>query len=293
MRTILAFPGDEHAGSTVGLIRSKQWELTSGGYHNPSRGQIALWKQYEECWNRIRDLRKEKKSRVIITEMSDPVDGDHHDSIELITKSTEEQERIFIDCLDNALEIIKFDKRRGDILQFLSGTPAHTRNGQQSIERIARDMDARPYKANSEFGVNDGKYTFDRLEFSVKGNVFDCAHKGFSVGKKQWTKTNSIKSVLADVYYSCLEYKKQIPRYIIRAHFHEFTTTDFRGNHGTIEGIVTPSFSLLTEYSKMIISSKLNMASVGMLIVVVEDDGSTWWECPMMTVTSKNNVEEL
>ena len=263
-KTILAFPADTHCGSTVGLIRDKAWQLDDGGSYHPSKAQRIIWRQWVECWDTVKRLR-DPDDRVIITMMGDAVDGKHHDTSELITQRVEEQERIFIDAMDFALKHVDFDGDK-DILQFISGTPAHVGEMAQSERRISEDMEAR--------GL------FPRLKIEVDGVRFDLAHDGLSVGSRAWTDDNTLRSVIKSILFQNLLYKQEVPRYFIRAHRHQFIPAEYERGTYRIDGFVCPCFQLKTSYGNSFTASSSKPPDIGMLIVVVEEDGSSRWLCP-------------
>lgn len=264
MRTILAFPADTHTGSTAGLMRDKPWQLDAGGTHHPSKAQRLLWRQWLEGWDAVRDLRQ-PGDRVIITMMGDAVDGKHHDTSELVTSRTEEQERMFIDLMDWTLDYIGFCD--ADLLQFIAGTPAHVGEMAQSERRIAEDMDAKLHQ---------------RRKFAVHGVRFDVAHQRFSVGRRAWTVENTLRSMLTSMLMDCVLQGDQPPDYVIGAHWHQFCQAQIeRGRYG-MSGFVCPSYQLKTSYGSQVTNNSTRPPDIGMLIVVVEDDGKSWWRCPRM-----------
>ena len=264
-RTVLAFPADTHSGSTVGLMRYKPWQLDTGGTYHPSPAQRIIWKQWMECWGAIRNLRN-TGDRLIITMMGDAVDGKHHETSELITARIEEQERIYIDAMDWALEYAGF--RAGDVLQFVSGTPVHVGEMAQSERRICEDL--------------NGRGIYDRLKFEVDGVRFDCAHDGIAVGSRAWTDDNSFHMAVKSMLFQSLLTRSEPPHYVIRAHRHRFTPTDYARGAYRIEGFICPAMQLKSTYAHRVTTSNNERPDIGMLIVVV-DDGKSTWQCPMVT----------
>lgn len=265
MKTILVFPADTHCGSTVGLMRPEAWQLDKGGSYYPSRAQQILWSQWVECWDTVKRLR-ERGDRVIITSMSDSIDGRHHETTELVTARREEQERIFIGVMDWALKHIQF--RKDDILQFVSGTPEHTGEAGQADKRICNDL--------------KGRGIYDRLLFEVHGRKFDVAHKRFGTGRRAWTDDNIIHSILKSMLFSALLQGHDPPDFIIGAHWHQFLQGDFaRGKYKT-NGFICPAFQFKTTYGYSVTNNDNRLPSIGMLIIVVNKDGSYHWQCPRL-----------
>jgi len=212
--------------------------------------------------------------------MGDAVDGVHHQTTELVTTRPEEQERMHIECMDWGLRRAKF--RKGDILQYIGGTQSHVRSSAQSEERIARDLEARPMIAPTDQDGKDGRFVYDRRQFSVDDVTFDLCHNAFTVGKRAWTETNTLNYALKSIYFEALETGQTLPRYKIGAHWHYFLEGIHKGKQGTIEGIICPGFQWRTEFANLVTNNSIRLPSVGMLIIVVEADGRSWYDCPMV-----------
>lgn len=283
--TVIAIPADTHCGSTVGLMTREQWQGKSG-YHSPTPAQRIIRRQYEECLNRVAQLRKGKD--LIIVHDGDAVDGYHHDTTQVITNDPEEQERIHISIMLEMMKAVHF--KDTDSIYYVEGTTAHVRSGAQAEERIARDISAKPYRKNSAPGQKDGIYVWPRLILDIHGIRLDIAHHGGAVGKRAWLRENTMRNILKSLYFDCLNYKQPLPRYWIRADKHQHVADIYRNNAGIIEGIVTPAFQLRTEYSTRI-AGDMSMSTIGMLIVVVNADGSTFWECPQITFDETEGFE--
>ena len=280
-KTVIALPADEHCGSTTGLIKPGQWQKAEGGYHNPSENQILIWRQWDKAADLVLKLRH--RARLIVANVGDAIDNHHHDTTQIITPRIDEQERIHTDVMDYFLGKVKFNQKKGDLLYYVEGTPAHVLKGAQAEERIARDLDAVPKsKGTPAHEYKDGRYTWDRLKLDINGVRLDIAHHpATGAGTRAWTKGNTLRSLLRSIYFDCLEYRQPIPRYWIRAHKHKYVPEIHRGAKGTIEGFILPSFQLRTEFVNRIASHEL--ATIGMLIIVIEPDGRTEWHCPHIT----------
>lgn len=277
-RTVLPIPADTHGGGTTALMMPGGWNLPDGGTHYPSKAQRIVSRQWEQGWGRVRELRK--RSRLVVAHAGDAVEGDHHNTHQIIHKSVDIHEEIHTDCMDWGLQTAKFNSKRGDLLYYVHGTLAH--NGTGSENNIAKDLDAVPYiEGTPERKFRDASYVFPHLKLNVNGVLFDIAHHGPTAGTRIWTQGNSLRATIKDIYYRCLDKKMPIPRYWIRAHYHEFAHEIYSGSQGTIEGFILPAFQLKTHYGHRVANHKL--ADIGMLIVVVEEDGRTWWECPMIS----------
>lgn len=272
--TLFCFPADTHAGSTSGLMPPEQWQMADGGFHNPSYTQKVIWKQWEDCWDKVIETKKKNKSRLVIVHLGDAIEGNHHDSTEIITNRLDEQERIHISCMDWALKATKFNSDVEDKIIYVAGTTAHTGESAVAEERIARQFDGiYPYKRGTEsLDYQDGKYVWDRILFSHAGVNFNVAHAGANPGNRAWTKESGLQSLIKNVYFSSIESNTKIPNFWIRAHMHEYTPAIYKGKKGTIEGIICPAFQGRTHYLKILPNHI--MSDIGMFCVLVQDDGT-------------------
>jgi len=288
MRTVLAFPSDTQCGSALGLIPPGQWQLHDGGYHNPSVAQKILWQQWAESWKRVAELRK--KSRLVVVFNGDAVQGDRLSPVQMVTNNREEQERIHEACMDWALQTAKFSTKKGDLLYYVRGTAAHVGSGGQSEERIARDLGAVPWIKPNRIDGKDGRYCWEDIVLDVGGVIFDVAHHlSVRPGQRVWTRESSLRSKIISIYFDHLDHGIAIPRYVIGAHNHKFTHAEYEGAQGKVEGFIIPCFQFHDEWSKKVAAGELS--TIGMLIVIVEDDGSTQWECPRITISDKPVVK--
>lgn len=197
--------------------------------------------------------------------MGDAVDGKHHETSELVTSRVEEQERIFIDAMDWTLNHIGFGG--DDLLQFISGTPSHVGEMAQSERRITADLEAKLYQ---------------RRKFAVHGVRFDVAHQRFGVGSRAWTVDNTLRSVLTSMLMDCVLNGEQPPDYIIGAHLHQFVFSAVEKGRYAVNGFICPALQLKTSYGVNVTNNITRPPDIGMLIVVVNDDGTHYWQCPRM-----------
>jgi hypothetical protein len=88
--------------------------------------------------------------------------------------------------------------------------------------------------------------------------------------------------VIRSLLFECLLYKQDVPRFLIRAHRHQFLTADFTRGKYRIDGFICPAFQLKTAYANRYTSQNVKPPDVGLLIITVQDDGKTNWQCPMI-----------
>ena len=271
-RTVIAISADKHSGSSLGLMMPTPFQLHDGGTYTPSPAQKILWKQYDECLDFVVEQRK--RSRLIFIENGDVCEGIHHGTTQVLSSRIEEHEQIAVDILDYTFKKLKF--KDDDLAYMIAGTEEHGGSGSQSENRVAEDLDCfvAQYSENSN---KPHRFTWDRLLLKVNGILLDIAHHGGAVGRRAWTTENGMRNLVKSFYFQSLEDKTELPRYWIRSHNHQFVYSGiYSGNHGNIEGFVTPSFQLKTGYAYKIAGHRLS--DIGMLVIVIEEDGSSWWK---------------
>jgi len=295
--TVLAIPADTQSGSSVGLM-PRGWTSYDGINHEQSKGQTVLWNQWLECWEEVARLKKEmgKKTRLIICHNGDARDGNHHGTVQIVTKNLDEQNRMHIACMLRGMDIAGFDHRKGDMLRYISGTEVHVGYGEDQIARDFTDPRTGKYivdpvippTAAAEF--KDGRFVRHHWRPKINGVLFNIAHQMLGVGSRAWTKANSIRLSMMSLYFDCLNHGREIPRYVVSSHLHNYTTAEYEDEHGSIRGFVTPAFQLKTTFGFKVAALKLN--SIGMLIFRITGDGWSDYHCPRVTF-DETEVEVL
>lgn len=285
-RTVIAIPADGQAGSTVGLLPPR-WTGSDGTKYEMSEGQSLLWEQWLESWKTVKKLVKQKRgTRLIVIHNGDAIEGDHHNTTQIITKNIDEQKRIHIASMNKGMRLAGFNSDKGDRLYYVAGTDVHVAYHEDNIARNFVDKNGKhivkPIIAPTEENdFLDGRYVRHQLKLDVNGVLLDVAHHGFTAGIRFWSRGNTLRATLQSYYMDELNKGKPIPRYVVRSHKHEFISEIYRDLNGTIEGFITPCFQLKTSYGHTVASFK--DSSIGMLIIIIEKDGSTDWKCPMVT----------
>lgn len=273
--TIVAPLADTHCGSTVGLAPPR-WTLEDGGGLIRSEGQLILWDQFKECAQEIKHQRKKK--RLIIPVMGDPIDGAHHDTIQISTPNNNEHARMFTWLLEYFMDEAGFDHRKGDKLLFLRGTYSHVTKLEEGIARDFTDPKTqKPIAIPAVVGDfnKDGAYVHDHMVLNVNGVRFDLAHHGFGVGARAWTRENGVLLTIKSMYWDSLEPPYfDLPDYVIRAHMHQYTTAPFERKGKQIRGTVLPAYQLKTHYGHKVANTK-RIASIGQVYYEVAKDGKS------------------
>jgi len=282
---IIAVPSDTHTGSTVGLVPAT-WETFDGRVvtHNPI--QTIIYQQWQECWQRVAELRLASVTwpRLIVVHAGDAIDGDHHATSELVTARIDEQERMHVALLQDALTDAGFDPDLGDELHYIAGTDVHAGEGAASEERIVRAL----LGDNASGGTRVHRVLYRRIH----DILFRFTHHGPSVGSKFYNRSNPLRNHLVSEYANWLERGESIPRYYLSGHRHQFAHATVENQFGQVvtDGFILPSFCFKGDYAQMVAPD--SRPNIGMFICTVYDDGSTRWECPMLTTMQEMIIED-
>jgi hypothetical protein len=271
--TVIALISDMQVGSTVALCPPK-WQLYDGGTHTASPGQRIIHRKWVDSAKNVKDLLTEtrRRKRLVIVLNGEPIDGHHHDTPQLITKTPNEQIEMAITLLDEWMQIAEYEPKRGDSMYLVRGTDAHEKG--EHIERIGRDFDGVvPYRRDSSPLTKDGRYHYQKLRRKVNGQLFQIAHHGFGRGTRAWTKENSIAYALKSMYFTCLDSKQPIPSVVVASHYHVFTQVYYYGKQKTIYGCITPSWQLRTNFVHRIAALE-NINTIGNLYFDVTKSGA-------------------
>jgi len=281
-RTLLVFVSDEHCGCSVSLM-PPTWTTVDGNTVTQNEPQRVVWEQWLEQWERVGRLRK-RKDRLIVVNVGDAVEGLHHGTTQLVSSRLDEHERIHVACMEQALKLAHFDKRT-DELWYIAGTAAHVGSGAAAEENVVRSL----LGVDAATGLRQVQY---HLRRRVNGVLFDVAHQGPTVGGRVWLRGNQLRAYLTDYYLECLENGQPTPRYVIRAHRHQYVRAETCTLTGApaIEGFILPANTLKGEYAQTVAVKAL--AHVGLLIIGVEQDGQTWHRPEMMMQQQDSVIDD-
>lgn len=272
--TIIAVVSDMQVGSTVALCPPK-WNLNDGGTYHASPGQKIIHRQWVKSAKIINDALTEGlgRKRLVLILNGEPVDGDHHGTPQLITKTKQDQIDMAIALLDEWLQVAGYDPKRGDCMYLIRGTTAHESG--EVIEQIGRDIDGVvPVRKDSTSLTKDGRYSWEKVRRTVNGVLFHIAHHGFNRGSRAWTTSNSIFHALKSMYFTALDYGYDIPDYVIRSHNHVYTKALFQGRTKMMHGCITPCWQLKTHFGNRVASNE-DINTIGMIYYEVLKSGAS------------------
>jgi hypothetical protein len=272
--TVVAVISDIQVGSTVAICPSK-WNLSEGGTFHASPAQKIMRRQWIHSAKQVGELLAEGRvrKRLVLVLNGEPIDGDHHDTPQIITKNTGEQIDMAISLIDEWMQLAGYEPERGDCMYLVRGTSAHEKG--EYIERIGRDLEGVvPYRKDSSSTTKDGRYHFQKLRRTVNGKMFHIAHHGFSRGSRAWTSENSIAYSLKSMYFNGLDYGYDIPDFVIRSHKHVFTYAYYHGRRKVIYGCQTPCWQLKTHFGNQVAANE-DINTIGMIYFDVLESGAT------------------
>ena len=255
---IVATLSDMHSGSTVALFPNRFWEFQHGN-HTPTEKQKEVFKHFAKCAELVKQARKGKK--LIVVHDGDAIDGDHHSSLQIVTRLKREQVELHVDLMDYFLQTVNFGK--GDELYYTTGTEVHVNNDE---EICAADLGA--------VETENGFHVFNKLELDINGRLFWFLHHGPAAGKGP-NKGNGLRLWLRDAFWECVGEETRPSDMIQTGHTHDpFYNTyvqNYQDAYHVIHGIINPSWQMKTRYAHMV--APITKNKVGMSITEVTAGG--------------------
>lgn len=252
--TLAAF-GDTHCGSTEGLMR-RAYQFHDANV-KPNPRQRAIWRVFEQYADEIAQRRRGR--RLIVVVNGDLVDGDHHDTHQLVTRKSSEQQRIFIDAWDYFAQAVGFGG--DDHVYLMRGTDLNgTHGNQDAADEIGRDIGAIPETPPTpdhlpEYDDHgnrikagravDGWYPWQNLTLDINGQrVWVTHHPPAGKGSRASSYGNAIRSWLRSYQAELDARRRVIPRYVLWSHYHTYWSEVVRLDNGTPAGPVTEAVIL-------------------------------------------------
>jgi hypothetical protein len=254
--TIIAFFNDEHSGSHVSPLPSKQWEFR-GRNVTPNLLQRTLYDFHQEVSSKIGKKRKDK--RLIVVKLGDMIDGIHHETKELITQYLDEQRQINQELTERSLHSMNFGG--DDLLYWVAGTPAHAGEDE---ETLAHDFDATvPY--------SEARTVWPVLRININGIYCMFFHHGATNGKGA-NKGNALRNRLKALRYDCMDNGEAVPRLVVTADKHQMGYEDITNNGKIVmRGVISPAWQVKTDFVYKISAEALS--KVGAVTVEITQSG--------------------
>ena len=256
MAVVLAITSDTHCRSTVGLMSPNGVPLDDGGHVSPSPGQLWLWQCWLSFWDMVEKLQVKHNAPVWWESNGDLVDGDHHNTYQIVSRNSIQEREIVRDVLDIPLSLSP------ERIFIIRGTEAHVGVGGCSEESIARALsDDWPVEPDPE----SGNCSWWKLMMDVEGVLIDFTHHG-RTGMRPWTHWNATALLAAQIVMERVRGHERIPNLAIRSHFHRHS--DSYDAH-LCRVIQTPAFQLGTSYVTKVVPESL--ADIGGIAIVIDD----------------------
>lgn len=208
-----------------------------GGTYRANAGQLEIWRVWTHFWDEVKRLRGAGRKRrtlyVIIN--GEIIDGDHHNTTQLITRNCVTQLGIAILAFEPVFNL------KPDHIFMIRGTPAHSGENGQWDEAFARDIRA-------EKDQLSGTHSWWWLPLEVEGILFDIAHHGRS-GYRPWTVHNAPNMLAAQIMMDYAAKGDRIPDLALRGHVHK--ALDSWDNY-PVRVLNNPSWQFSTGYGQRI-----------------------------------------
>ena len=205
------------------------------------------------------------------------IDGDHHRTPQIASPLTGIHIRTAMESLAVPLAL------KPKQVHVVRGTPSHVGRSAESEEGIARALHGQGWPVEQD--PDTGMYSSYRRRLDIGSVRLDIAHHG-RMGQRANTRRSYSSLYAFDVWAeNALDMwqemkrgnlqkawdEKRPPDIGIRSHNHQYMDSGY-DHRGVTRMIACPAFQLATEWVHRIAAE--NMASIGILVLVIEDDGS-------------------
>lgn len=209
-RDVWAIVSDLHCNSTLGLCPASGIQLDEGGWYQPSYAQKELWGCWEEYWKAVHGALK-AGDRLFVEINGDWVDGDHHNTSQIISRNMTSQARIAMATMQPALDL---DPKKFVVIR---GTEAHVGSSACNEEALAEKL---PAIGNDKTGT----WSHWHWQCISEGVMMDFAHHG-SVGRLPHTRSNPAKLLACKIMAAAAKHGTRRPDVVYRSHMHQEADT--------------------------------------------------------------------
>jgi hypothetical protein len=251
---IVVVTSDHHTGSTVGVCPPEGVRLDDGGCYTPSKPQVWLWECWVDFWKTVKEVRRKHRADLWVIYNGDMVDGDHHQTHQIISRNPDAQHyvasRVFgvaKDAHPNRLFVVR-------------GTATHTGDGGSAEEALAKTLGA-------ERDAETETWSRYHLRLEAYGVLMDFQHHG-RMGQRPWTKQNAVNALAAQIFYEHAARGWDCPDLAFRSHMHQYGDSF---NAHPVRVIQTPAWQLKTGYVHKVAPESI--ADVGGIITLVNPSG--------------------
>lgn len=254
-KSVLAVVSDIHAGSAVALCCPEPVELDDGGTFTPSAPQRWLHANWLDFWQKVGTAKKDADYfGVMVT--GDAVEGDHHGSLQVVSRDPAVQMWILKKCFEPVLALAP------DQAVVIRGTETHVGKSGSAEEHFAR------WLAKEGVGVprdpSNKMYSWWNYDGMLAGHHISAAHHG-RVGQRPWTRSGVVGNLAAQIVMERANRGDPIPDLAFRGHLHTYHDTHDAFRTRLIQ---MPAWQLHTAFAHKVVPECL--ADIGGIIVTLE-----------------------
>lgn len=226
---IIVQAGDQHAGSTVGLLHPDGVYHDDGQHILPGTAQRWLWEQHERFIADVaaiidREKKKDPNTTVHYFNTGDLVDGDHHNTTQILGRENGLHIEVGADILSKGILRLGFDT-----IHVLRGTPSHVGKGaglEKAVANRLKYQEGLPVVRDPAYDSFAWRHVY--AEFN--GILFDIRHHG-RTGMREHTRKSYQALYAYDIWGTHVTEHRRPPDIAIRSHKHKFMDSgpDHRG----------------------------------------------------------------
>ncbi|MHC1739718.1 MAG: hypothetical protein AB9897_01260 [Anaerolineaceae bacterium] len=256
MKRAIITISDLHIGSHSGLTSTEGIQLDNGATQLPSKLQFYVSNCWEHFWTdyvsgMLRKYQIRKKNATVVIN-GDVVDGNHHNAVDIVPNvGTQEREAVRI------LKPIAEQYRTF----MVRGTEAHGSVGEQSTERIGRELGCE---------MDDcGNNSVWQLWLEAEGVLFQFAHHIGTTSSAAYETSAPMRELVAGLVESA-QWKQRMPDVFVRSHRHRYIPVSIPAEGDKdIQLVITPGWQLRTPFVEKI--DRMRLPHIGGVIFIVED----------------------
>ena len=256
---LVALLGDLHLNSTVALPPGRSWPKDDGGTYLASKVQLWILDAWYDYWSIIDAKQKQHKAELVVVLNGDLVDGDHHDTRQIISRMETQWQAMAAEMLDPVMKRVKPENAF-----IVRGTEAHSGKRGTWDEGIARDFGIHPARYDREGKV--AAYSFDRLYLSLSKVRFDVKHHT-TRSKVPRGKNGSAIRKASDIMQVYMNMGEWPPDVVVRSHVHVWEDS---GDAHKTRCIFLPCWQAPTAYGYKIAD---DLPDIGGAWALCEDGG--------------------
>lgn len=254
---VLGVTSDPHAGSTVSPCPPEGVEMDDSGKYLPSVLQSWQWDCWVDFHGWLDGIVQQHKARLHYVLNGDLVEGDHHNSSQIISRNPDAQKYV-ADRLFGIVTDLKPAR-----LFVVRGTEAHTGSSGSVEESLAKQLGA-------ERDPVTHRWSRWHLRHRIHGRLVDCQHHGRAGGRK-WTELNNLNGQAWDLLLEHQTAGWPVPDLAIRSHTHQMGDSGTGTSACPLRLLYTPPWQLKTAHAHKVATKSIT--KLGGYAIVFWPDG--------------------